>query len=248
MFRRLAFRWNSSLKAKRCAAIGVVLFFLAACQPAETRPPEVLTAVTAAPISTATGFSSGAPVITTEAPPATPTLTKPLASPAIAAHTPSASELRLAPEAPPALPPRLIIPKLKMDKELVTVPIVNGSWDLDKLGDRVGRLESTGRMPHDTLAMVLAGHVTTSAVDYGPFGELWKLQPRDTVTYRWGNTDFEYTIQKKLSALPWATGLLYVEDGQRLMLVTCGEWDYVNLTWTRRLIVVAELTGELPAP
>jgi LPXTG-site transpeptidase (sortase) family protein len=241
----------------RYTLITVALCLLAACLLAACRPagPARLAAsATPAPVALAPTFTA------TASPGArsyTPTAVEPTPPPATpfsgaqATGTPSALPTpspEPSPNATPDVPPRLLIPKLKIDKEIVTVPVVKGDWDLTKLGDGVGRLETTGQAPGDALAMAIAGHITTSIVQLGPFANIWKLRAGDAVILRSGATDYLYTVQTKRTALPEATRLLYVEDGRRLLLVTCSEWDTLTQTWSRRLIVEAELTGQQPAP
>ncbi len=247
------------------ALLGVGL--LAACIGGSARPSQ---AAVRAPSPTSPALVASALTsqprlasVTPDAAPPTPTPTAtpwPTSTPlppatATAPRTATATAPRTATLAPTQpitqavdTPPRLVIPKLSLDQEIVTVPIVKGEWKLDDLGDQIGRLETTGRMPGDALAITIAGHVTTSAVHAGPFAELWRLRLGDAVIFRTGETDYVYQVYAKLSALPQATGLLYAQDGQRLMLITCGEWDYLNFDYARRLIVEAKLTDQYPTP
>jgi len=57
-----------------------------------------------------------------------------------------------------------------------------------------------------------------------------------------------YTVAYKIEVDPSETWRLYVEDPQKLLLVTCSEWDYAAWTYGRRLIVVTEAASQRPAP
>lgn len=95
--------------------------------------------------------------------------------------------------------------------------------------------------------MVLIGHVTIRTGQSGPFGYLWKLHSGDEVVYRAGDTDYTYSIRDKREVLPEEVSRLYVADGQRLLLITCADWDYVTRTYPKRLIVQAELVRQASA-
>jgi LPXTG-site transpeptidase (sortase) family protein len=166
------------------------------------------------------------------------------------APSPDATSPRVIPfeeaEAPP--PPRLLIPVLGVDEAVVTVSIVNGTWNMSHLNTGIGWLESTGRAPGDSLAMAFVGHVTVSAAQRGPFARLWRAHAGDEVIYRAGGTDYVYTIREKANVSPDEVRQLYVNDGRRLLLITCTGWDYLEFSYPQRLIVEAELARESATP
>jgi LPXTG-site transpeptidase (sortase) family protein len=174
----------------------------------------------------------------------------PATAAAIEAHTatpapfPRPSSEHLAQDSAPA---RVIIPSLEVDEAIISIPIVNGAWDLSQLTTQVGWLTTTGERPGDGLAMVLIGHVTIRTGQSGPFGYLWKLHSGDEVVYRAGGTDYTYSIRDKREVLPEEVSRLYVADGQRLLLITCADWDYLTRTYPKRLIVQAELVRQASA-
>ena len=161
-------------------------------------------------------------------------------------------EAKPAPRSRPATHPadpaqgRLLIPSLQIDSAIVDIPIVDGTWDLSALGTQIGWIATTGDQPGGSLAMAFVGHVTVSAAVRGPFADLWKTQLADEVVYRVGATDYIYAIQSKYAAQPDDVRRLYANDGQRLILVTCTDWNYLSRTYSERLIVQAELVRELP--
>jgi len=144
-------------------------------------------------------------------------------------------------------PARVIIPSLGLDEAILPIPIVDGTWDLSQLNTQVGWLTTTGERPGDGLAMVLIGHVTIRTGQSGPFGYLWRLHPGDEVIYRAGGTDYAYSILDKREVPPQEVSRLYVADGQRLLLITCADWDYLTRTYPKRLIVEAELVRQTSA-
>jgi len=144
-------------------------------------------------------------------------------------------------------PARLIIPALGVDEKIVVVPIVEGAWDISRLGVNIGRLESTGQGPDDSVAMALIGHVTVSTIENGPFADLWTLQPLTELIYRSNGTDYVYSIQSADEIKPEDVSRLYVNRADHLLLVTCTDWNYITETYDGRLLVDAVLVKQQPA-
>ncbi len=145
-------------------------------------------------------------------------------------------------------PPELIIPGLDLERSVVTVPITNGEWDLTGLDHNIGWLSSTGSKPNDDFAMVLAAHVTLTANETGPFHKLATLAPGERFTYRWDGVDYIYEMGAKRVVSPDAVRDLYVEDGSKLILVTCTTWDPSLEAYSERVLAEATLVEEVPAP
>jgi LPXTG-site transpeptidase (sortase) family protein len=148
----------------------------------------------------------------------------------------------------PLEPPQLLIPALNVHETIIRVPIVSGTWDLSQLQNQVGWLETTGNWPHDDLAIALVGHVTVSAVQRGPFVDLWRTHLDDTLIYRWAGTDYVYAIREKTNAEAEDIRRAYVPDGETLVLITCTDWDFVAQVYVKRLVVRAELIEQFPSP
>jgi LPXTG-site transpeptidase (sortase) family protein len=147
----------------------------------------------------------------------------------------------------PSRAARLLIPSLALNALIVDVPVRNGSWNVDWLGTDVGRLESMGTRPGDDLAMVFTGHVTLSALERGPFADLWTIQPWDEIIYRGEGTDFVYAVSGVSTIAPGDVDRLYVSEGDNLLLVTCTDWDYVHEIYRQRLLVRAVLVKQVSA-
>jgi sortase (surface protein transpeptidase) len=143
-------------------------------------------------------------------------------------------------------PARFLIPALGVDEKVVDVPVVDGIWDISRLGVNIGRLETTGRSPDDSLAMAFIGHVTVSAIENGPFADLWTLGPLAEVIYRSDGTDYIYAIQSSAEIRPDEVSKLYVNRPGHLLLVTCTDWNYIAETYDGRLLVDAVLTEQKP--
>lgn len=138
-------------------------------------------------------------------------------------------------------PARLLIPDLEIEQSIVPVPIRDGAWDLDGLGQAVGWLETTGAGPGEALAPVLAGHVSLPSGASGPFGYLWKLRLGAEIVYEVDGQRHRYRVEDKRPLAEDAVTALYVRDGRRLLLLTCDGWDFARGVYTERLLVTAAL-------
>jgi LPXTG-site transpeptidase (sortase) family protein len=164
----------------------------------------------------------------------------------VAAPAPARAESTRA-SAPHALA-RLLIPELGVDAPITTVPLAEGQWDISRLDAEVGWLERTGERPGADLAMAFIGHVTLSAVERGPFADLWTLKPTAQLIYRAGGMDYLYAILDVFNVKPQDVDRLFVPDGQRLLLVTCANWNYLTETYNARLVAEAVLVKTQLSP
>jgi len=136
----------------------------------------------------------------------------------------------------------LIIPSLNINQEITDVPIVAGQWAIDDLGSQVGLLDSTGTHPGDDMAMAFIGHVTRPWPEIaGPFADLILLKHGEEVIYRANGTDYVYQVERIFRADPQAVDLLYVPNGEKIVLVTCSGWDFVDRAYAERLVTRAIL-------
>lgn len=143
----------------------------------------------------------------------------------------------------------LIIPSLNVSQEITDVPIVEGEWAIDELGSQVGLLDSTGTHPGDDMAMAFIGHVTRPWPEIsGPFADLILLKHGEEVIYRVNGTDYVYQVERIFRADPRAVDLLYVPNGEKIVLVTCSGWDFVDREYAERLITRAILVRTETSP
>lgn len=154
---------------------------------------------------------------------------------------------------PPAPSPQpfgaLIIPEIDVSQPVIPIFVRDGQWDISEIGSQIGHLETTGRHPHDALAMTLTGHVTLPWPDIaGPFADLIFLERGEEIIYRWNGTDFIYEVERIFRVHPAAVELLYEQDGEKLILVTCSGWDFVGRSYEERLLTRAVLVREVPSP
>ena len=216
----------------RSAALLVALVLAGCATPAATPTPASRLTVLPRPSAAVTGL----PATSAAATPSARTATTPPdqatgVSPTQALGDPTA-------EAEHA---RLIIPEIDLDAEIVDVPIVDNTWNVDDLGERVGWLAGTGAAPGDDYAPVLAAHVSTDTGVAGPFGYLWSLSLGGTVELETGRWRYTYEVIDRRTAKPGDVNKVLIPDGNRLVLLTCDGWDLTRLTYDERLLVIAEL-------
>jgi LPXTG-site transpeptidase (sortase) family protein len=136
----------------------------------------------------------------------------------------------------------LTIPKLKINAEIITVPIHEQSWDVTQLGHNVGWLAQTGTHPGDDLAMVFAAHMTfptDATLEQGAFAELQYATYGTEIIYQSEESDYVYTVSQISRVPPEAIEALFLADGNSILLVTCTDWHPASRTYENRLIVRA---------
>lgn len=150
------------------------------------------------------------------------------------------------PENAPVEGAYLHIPALGVSQPIVDLPLENGRWDVSSLGEKVGRLGSTGAFPGDTLAPVFAGHMTfpTSAtLETGAFANLQYATYGTELIYELDGEETVYTVTEINRVTPGEVERLYLADGNSILLVTCTDWDGDGRIYTNRLLVRAVRTN-----
>lgn len=182
--------------------------------------------------------------------PLSPHLTpSPLAPPSVFVMATATPQTGLLPAPDKNLPPEtayLHIPALGVSQPIVDLPLKNGRWDVSTLGDQVGRLDSTGAFPGDTLAPVLAGHMTfpTSAtLITGAFANLQYATYGTEMIYELDGQQTVYVVTEISRVAPEEVERLYLADGDSILLVTCTDWDANGRIYASRLLVRAVRTN-----
>lgn len=143
----------------------------------------------------------------------------------------------------PSDPGRLIVTKLKLTARIVTVPVVNGQWDLTKLVYEVGLLAGTG-FPGQPGNAALSGHVSLLRRGDGPFRWLEKLVLDDEIIVQQDNTRYIYRVSGTRVVLPSDVTVLASTETPTLTLITCTDWNVLKADYMKRLIVTATLVGQ----
>ena len=142
-------------------------------------------------------------------------------------------------QAPPPVPAGDAVAIIKIPRINVEKAVVQGvTLNLLKRGP--GHYPTTP-MPGQPGNSAIAGHRTT----YGaPFGRLDSLEAGDPILVTTRQGRFRYEVTRKLIVQPGETSVLRQTEENLLTLTTC----HPRFSATRRLIVVAVLTGEAVEP
>jgi LPXTG-site transpeptidase (sortase) family protein len=138
---------------------------------------------------------------------------------------------------------RLVIPAMGVDAPVVLAPIVGPTWKIDDLGtEKVGHLEGTAS-PGDPSNVVLAAHVTTAHLVYGPFAGLGKLERGSEIIVYSGEDAFTYIVDYRRLVERTDIKVVYPTTVGQVTLITCNNWSDEKKTYQERLIVVGHLAG-----
>jgi LPXTG-site transpeptidase (sortase) family protein len=146
-------------------------------------------------------------------------------------------------------PTRLHIPAFKINRPVVTVPLVDGAWDVAHLGGDVGLLATAGQYPGDDLAMVFAGHMTFAdgrLLYTGAFAELqYATYGTEIVVQMEGGETAVYQVSEIRRIAPNDVDALYLADGDSILLLTCTDWNDSTNLYTNRLLIRATRTVQV---
>lgn len=133
------------------------------------------------------------------------------------------------------------IPALGIYAPIIEVSIENDSWDVSRLGVRVGHLQGTAWLGRGT-HIVLVGHSTFPDGQPGIFYSLDRLQPDDRVTLSENQVERHYIVTE----IRWVdytdTSIVYQTPDEQLTLLTCDEatYDPDSGRYRQRIVVIAE--------
>lgn len=135
---------------------------------------------------------------------------------------------------------RLEIPALKVNAEIVGVPLTVSGWDVTWLNDQAGWLEGSA-FPSWSGNSVVVGHLYLANGKPGPFAKLDELKTRDQIIVHAFGQKSIYEVLTNAIVSPSDKTVVQHEDSPWLTLVTCTEYDPVHETYRKRFIVRAVL-------
>jgi LPXTG-site transpeptidase (sortase) family protein len=148
----------------------------------------------------------------------------------------------LAPE-PTPLPQveisRLFIPSLGVQTPVIEIFRHNHAWDLSFLGNNAGHLEGTAGL-EETGNIVLAGHVERADGTRGVFAEIGNLARRELIILQLPAEERRYHVTEVRAAEPGELSVLYPTETDRITLITCSDYDFLQGTYLSRVVVIAE--------
>jgi LPXTG-site transpeptidase (sortase) family protein len=198
-----------------------------------TRPTRVSLLLTVVTVSAVVGIAVGLNQLHTASTgnqpnhPATPSLEAPVAAP-------TATSL-------PPLHFSLFVPSLGITGRVIHLPITDGSWNVDALGDNVGHLLGTSWFRDARPGnVVLAGHVELRDGRRGIFSQLHDLALGETIVILSETEIRRYRVMASYETTPSDLSPLYPTQREILTLITCSDYDFLANSYHPRLIVVAE--------
>ncbi|NOT03342.1 MAG: sortase [Anaerolineales bacterium] len=134
------------------------------------------------------------------------------------------------------------IPALNVKANIVGVPKLNNTWDVDWLGNDTGWLNGTAFPSWDGNS-VITGHVYNASGLPGPFANLKSLKYGDQIIIHLYGGQYIFEIRKTLLVRPGTTdyALQHLEDNSFLTLITCQGYNEKNNSYRFRRIVRAVL-------
>lgn len=161
----------------------------------------------------------------TQTPPPIPTLTLPPSQP-----LPSPTAL---PEA------RVLIPTAGVNALVVNVYLDGESWDVSQLGEYAGHLQGTAWI-NTPGNVALAGHVEMRDGRPGIFARIEELRMGDPVILTQSGVEQRYAVTDIKRVSPDDLSVLYPTSNDRITLITCDSYDFLQNTYQERIVVVAE--------
>jgi LPXTG-site transpeptidase (sortase) family protein len=138
--------------------------------------------------------------------------------------------------------PYLSIPELGVYSPIIEVFLDGVSWDVTRLGIDVGHLQGTAWLDEPG-NIVLSGHVELSDGRKGAFRDLEQISIGRRVSVVYAGQTRHYEVVEQYEVDPTDLTPLYPSDGDRLTLITCGEYDFFSNTYLKRIVVVADRVG-----
>jgi LPXTG-site transpeptidase (sortase) family protein len=139
---------------------------------------------------------------------------------------------------------RLFVPSLGIYTSVVEIFRHNTAWDISFLGNNAGHLEGTASM--DTSGnIVLAGHVERADGSRAVFSQLGDLALGELVVLQIPSGERRYQVTEVKTVEPSDLSALYPTTTERITLITCSDYDFVQGTYESRIVVVAERITDL---
>ena len=90
--------------------------------------------------------------------------------------------------------------------------------------------------------MAVIAHVTLPPFGSpGPFVHLYQLSIDDTILYQTATTTYIYKVTHEQVIPPDFTEPVYLQDGSKLLLLTCTNWNASERKYDHRLLIEASL-------
>lgn len=134
---------------------------------------------------------------------------------------------------------RLIAPTAGINAEVIESYLSGQSWDVSDLGIYAGHLQGTSWVDRPG-NVVLAGHVEMSDGRTGVFANIDELAVGDPIILRQDGVEHVYNVTEMLTVEPNDLSVLYPTSTNRLTLITCSDYSFLEDVYQQRFVIIAE--------
>jgi LPXTG-site transpeptidase (sortase) family protein len=133
----------------------------------------------------------------------------------------------------------MVIPTAGIFAPVIQVYLDGVSWDVSQLGANAGHLQGTPWF--DAGGNIgLAGHVEMADGRPGIFAQIDRLKIGDPIEITDRGVLHRYAVRVVKKTSPDDLTVLYPTPTDRLTLITCGAYDFLQDAYQERVVVVAE--------
>ncbi len=145
------------------------------------------------------------------------------------------------PSATPVPKANLYIPTVGVNADVVDVYLDGESWDVHELGPYAGHLEGTAWFGKPG-NVALAGHVEMPDGRPGIFARLEAVEAGDPIILSLDGQEQRYTVTEVKRVQPDDLTVLYPSTTDKITLITCDDYNFIQNSYLERVVVVAERT------
>lgn len=143
------------------------------------------------------------------------------------------------PSATPIAKANLIAPTAGINAQVVDVYLDGTSWDVSSLGEKIGHLEGTAWFGSPG-NIALAGHVEMRDGRPGIFARIDEVKEGDPIILQLDTVEQRYRVTQILRVQSDDLTVLYPSTADKITLITCDQYDFVQNAYLERVVVVAE--------
>lgn len=143
------------------------------------------------------------------------------------------------PTATPIAKANLIAPTAGINAQVVNVYLDGTSWDVSSLGEKVGHLEGTAWFGKPG-NIALAGHVEMRDGRPGIFARIDEVKEGDPIILRLDAVEQRYSVTEILRVEPDDLSVIYPSTTEKITLITCDDYDFIQNAYLERVVIVAE--------
>lgn len=135
--------------------------------------------------------------------------------------------------------PEIFIADAGIKEAIIESQLEEDGWRVSHLENRVGHLEGTGWLGSPG-NIVLAGHVELKDGRPGVFARIHELESGDAITVTQNGVSYTYWVTEVKVVQADDLSVVYPTESERVTLITCTGYNFLNNTYEERIVVVAE--------